>query len=160
MKTIYWIPICLALVCVTGVSTYMLASRSDAPVDKPKTVIRISDADVQASASRPSAPQLATRQGVFRGNLNYHGVESLLLDACSKAKWQVVNKGQNFLSINFDHKGYNFDAIIRFTNSKYSIVYQRMNGDRGNRVKAYEVYRKYADKLNAVIQKAAYNNRY
>ena len=159
MKTIYWIPICIGLVCVTGVTSYMIASRPD--TDKPGTVIaRISDADLQANASQPSAPQLATQQGMLRGSLTYTGVENLLTDACMKSKWRVVNKGKNFMTINFDHKGINFDATLRFTNSKYSIVYKKMNQDRGDRVKAYAVYKKYVDKLNKTIQKAVYKGRY
>ncbi len=154
MKTIYWIPICVALVCATGVTTYLIASRSSETSKPAAATTRVSD-DIQEKV-----PQLATRRGELRGNLNYKGVENLLLDACERTNWKVLSKGKDFMIINFDHKGISFDATLRFTNSKYSIVYKRLKQDRGDRAKAYEVYRKYVEKLNKVIQKLVYKSRY
>lgn len=154
MKTIYWIPICVALVCVTGVSTYLITSHSSA-TNKPVPVTTQVGGDIQEKV-----PQLATRRGRLRGNLTNRGTENLLVDACERTKWKVVTKGNGFMIISFDHKGISFDATLHFTNSKYSIVYKRLKQDNGNRAKAYEVYRKYADKLNKVIQKLVYKSRY
>ena len=99
------------------------------------------------------------QNGVFRGNLTYSEAEDVLFDACTRAKWQVVDKGQNYMTINLDHKGFSFDADIRYTNSKYAIIFKRVNEDRGSTKEAYAVYKKYAIKLNKTIQKTGYNKR-
>ncbi|MBR6412537.1 MAG: hypothetical protein IKS41_05200 [Alphaproteobacteria bacterium] len=100
-----------------------------------------------------------TQNGVFRGNLTYAAAEEVLFDACTRASWQVINKGNNFITINLTHKGYSFDADIQYTNSHYAIIFRRLNQDRGSKKEAYAVYKKYAIKLNKVIQKTVYNKR-
>jgi hypothetical protein len=101
----------------------------------------------------------ADQYGVFRGSYSYDVAEAVLFDACTKAKWQVVENGQDFLVINFSHKGYDFDAEIQYDNNNYSIIFLGVNQDKGNLRKAYSVYTKYVTKLNKVIQKTVYNQR-
>lgn len=155
LKTAVWIAICAVLVCVSVLVTYLITSHSGSSSKSGTIIARISDADVQTQN-----PHLATLQGVFRGNLNNAGIESLLYDACRKADWEVVNKGPNFMAINYNHRGFDFDATIRFSNTKYSIAFKRLNQDRGDRAKAYEYYRKNSERLNATIQKLIYKSRY
>ena len=100
-----------------------------------------------------------TYNGVFRGNPTYTDAENMLYDACAKARWQVTSKSSGAMGINFDGKGFNFDALIQFTNTRYSIIFQRVNQDQGNTKEPYAVYKKYAAKLHKTIQKVSYNTR-
>lgn len=104
-------------------------------------------------------PLPETQSGVFLGNPTYDQAESILYDSCARARWQIVNKGQGFMSINFDRGDFNFSADIQFTNLKYAIIFRRVNRDDGSKKEAYNVYRKYALKLSRVIQKVSAKNR-
>ncbi len=91
--------------------------------------------------------------GLFRSGTSLKDVENILFDACSQAKWQIKEKGQNFMRINLDWRDCNFDAIIEYTNTRYSINFDRINRDKGKLKDSYAQYKKYALKLNRTIQK-------
>ena len=100
-------------------------------------------------------PIPAPQRGFFMGNPSYNEAESILFRACSKARWSVVWKENNIVKVNFNYKGFDFDANIQFFNNQYAILFRKVNSDRGDLEKAYNVYTKYASKLSLTIQKTS-----
>lgn len=132
----------LFLVCCLGVA----ACTSDEP-----SYYYYSDTAGASYTYQSNTP--APLSGVLSGNPSYNQAESIFFNACTKTRWTIVNKGGNVIKINFNNKGYNFDALIKFNQNQYTIQFERANQYKGNLKNAYAVYKKYADKLNRTIQK-------
>ena len=100
-----------------------------------------------------------TQNGTFRPNTSRIQAQNILYEACTKAGWQVLSKGNSQYKINYNHHGYEFTALIKYTTTNYSILFNRVNHDKGNIHVAYAVYEDNAAKLNRVIQKYSAKTR-
>ena len=107
------------------------------------------------ACAQKELPIPAAQRGVFMGNPSYKEAETILFKACADARWTIVGKEENIIKVNFNYKGFDFDANIQFFNNQYAILFRKVNSDRGDLEQAYKVYTKYANKLNLIIQRTA-----
>ena len=54
--------------------------------------------------SHNELPLPEPESGMFRSGTTLKDVENILFDACSQAKWQIKEKGQNFMKIKLNGK--------------------------------------------------------
>ena len=80
-------------------------------------------------------------------------IEQAIQTACTKAKWQVVEKGNGYMNLTVFSRGMGFAAQITYNPQSYTISFGQVTYTERDMGDAYALYRKLSMKLNRTIQR-------
>jgi len=96
-----------------------------------------------------------THKGTFRAYTSQLQAKNIIHEACTKAKWKILSENNSQFKVQGSRRGYEYTAIIKYTKTNYTILFNRIDQDNGNIHIAYAVYDDSAAKLKKTIQKYA-----